>query len=113
MNATAPVLYPILMLAVSLIALNSLAGAEERPEQQAGEGHSLDVKSTFEVGYRWHQTAGNNGVYRSLVNLGSGMRLLHSSMELSAPENGGIRANLFDKLALNFDGVGIDPDQTR
>jgi hypothetical protein len=78
------------------------------PQENIGWG-AMIFKSTMEIGYRWRDFDGNEDVYRSQVNLGNGVKLLHSSSELSAPESSGV---LFDKLTVNFDNWGGDPYNT-
>jgi hypothetical protein len=68
------------------------------------EGHS-----EIEVGYRWvSDTAGNRDVYRSMVNLGDGPKLLRSRIALRSTGSGA----LFDKLDLSLDSWGGEPYNT-
>ena len=69
------------------------------------QGHS-----DIEIGYRWvSDTAGSKEMYRSMVNLGEGPRVLHSSISLRSDYGSGI---LFDHLDLSFDSWGGDPYNT-
>jgi hypothetical protein len=63
--------------------------------------------SDVEIGYRWvSDTAGNRDMYRSLVNLGEGPKLLHSSISMRADYG---TARLFDSLNLSLDSWGGEP----
>lgn len=69
------------------------------------EGHSH-----FEVGYRIvPEVAGNKDVYRSMINLGSGPRLLSSHLSLRSNYGAGV---LFDRLDLSVSNWGGDPYNT-
>jgi hypothetical protein len=68
------------------------------------EGHS-----EVEVGYRWiSNTAGNKDMYRSMINLGEGVKLLRSNLSLRAKYGSG----LFDRLDFSMDSWGGDPYNT-
>jgi len=84
---------------------SSPATAAEGFKWGAYEGYS-DV----EIGYRWvSDTAGNKDMYRSMINLGQGPKLLHSSVSLRSNYGTGI---LFDNLNLSLDSWGGDPYNT-
>jgi hypothetical protein len=68
------------------------------------EGHS-----EVELGYRWVSGAGNRDMYRSMVNLGEGPKLLRSSLSLRAAYGAGA---LFDRLDLSMNNWGGDPYNT-
>lgn len=66
--------------------------------------------SDVEIGYRWvSDTAGNKDMYRSMIDLGSGPKLLHSSVSMRANYGTGV---LFDSLNLTLDSWGGDPYNT-
>jgi hypothetical protein len=66
--------------------------------------------SQVEIGYRWvSDTAGNKDMYRSLINLGEGPKLLHSSLSMRADYGTG---RLFDSLNLSLDSWGGEPYST-
>ncbi len=68
------------------------------------EGHS-----EVEVGYRWvSNTAGNKDMYRSMINLGEGIKLLRSNLSLRSKYGSG----LFDRLDVSMDSWGGDPYNT-
>jgi hypothetical protein len=69
------------------------------------------VKQTAEVGGRIADFSGNELMWDTLVNLGSGMRLLEYSLNLHSPTHNGL---LFDDLSFSNFGYGGDPnDLTR
>ena len=66
------------------------------------EGHT-----NSEVGYRWvSDVAGSQDMYRSMINLGEGPKLLHSDLSLRAKYGSG---GLFDRLDMSLDNWGGDP----
>ena len=68
-----------------------------------------DGRTDLEVGYRWVTTAGNNDVYRSMVNLGAGPKLLRSNVSLRSNYGAG---QIFDHLDISMDNWGGDPYNT-
>src|SRR5437867_5791362 len=69
------------------------------------EGHS-----EVEVGFRWvSDIAGNRDMYRSMVNLGQGPKLLRSTLSLRADSGRGV---LFDRLDLSLNSWGGEPYNT-
>ncbi len=120
--------FPLCLLA-ALLALAgtapSFAQSPDDPQQQqpdkskpaptpppppSGEGLKLgpyDAHSNIEIGYRWvSDTAGNSQMYRSMVNLGSGPKVLHSDISLRSNYGSG---TLFDHLDFSMDNWGGDP----
>jgi hypothetical protein len=84
------------------------AKAASAPQAAPSEGFKLgayDVRSEFEVGYRWSSgIGGNEQMYRSQVNLYSGAQLLNSYLSLrSTPGTG-----LFDRMEVSLNNWG-DP----
>jgi hypothetical protein len=89
------------------------AAATPATPQAAPEGFKLGVyegHSDIEIGYRWvSDTGGNKDVYRSMVNLGDGPKVLRSSISLRTNYGAG---TLFDRLDLSFNNWGGDPYNT-
>jgi hypothetical protein len=78
----------------------------------AAEGFTWGVyqgRTSSEVGYRWVETTGSEDMYRSMVNLGSGPKLLHSDLSLRANYGAGV---VFDHLDISMDNWGGDPYNT-
>ncbi len=67
-----------------------------------------NVRQSFEMGYRYHSVGGDEGMYRSTVNYGNGLRLLSSSLSVTSLEGHG---HYFDLIQLNTQGLGNDPYQ--
>ena len=66
-----------------------------------------DGHSEVEVGYRWvSDIAGNSDMYRSMINLGDGIKLLRSNLSLRSNYGS---SGLFDRLDLVVDSWGGDP----
>jgi hypothetical protein len=69
---------------------------------------SYNILQSFETGYRFETVGGNEGMYRSTVNYGNGIRLLSSSLSIQSRNGHG---RLFDQILLNTQGLGNDPYQ--
>lgn len=67
------------------------------------------LRQTLQWGARLRTVKGNEDMYRSHLNLGEGLKLFHSSFDLSAPES---RGRLFDHLQVNLNNWGGDPYNT-
>jgi hypothetical protein len=81
--------------------------AQEASTQQA-QPVSGEPSFSLEVGNRWSsEVKGNSDVYRSLVNLGDGPKVLGLDLSLRGPASG-----LFDKLDVRGDGWGGEPYST-
>lgn len=81
-----------------------------RPRSQEGlTVRGVGITQTLEFGPRWRDVSGNERVYRSHINLGTGLKLLHSSLEATAPES---RGRLFDRFSVALDNWGGDPYNT-
>ena len=90
------------------------AAADSAPAPKpAPEGFKLgdyDGHADFEIGYRWtSDVRGSLDVYRSMVNLGDGPRLLNADLSLRAPYGSGHFVDHFD---LNLNNWGGDPYNT-
>src|SRR5580698_2286204 len=68
-----------------------------------------NITNSFEVGYRFATVGGNDGLFRSDVNFGNGLRLLGSSLTIDSKDGHG---HLFDELLLTTMGLGNDPYQS-
>jgi len=90
---------------------NAQAKPEAQPPAAAAEGFKLgpyDVRTSFEVGYRWtSKVDGNEQMYRSQVNLSDGVRLFNSYLTMRSEP----RTGLFDRLDLSVNNIG-DPYDT-
>jgi hypothetical protein len=69
----------------------------------------MEGRSEIELGYRFVSGAGNRDVYRSMINLGEGPKLLRSSVSLRSNYGSGA---LFDRLDFQLDNWGGDPYNT-
>ena len=105
MRPTAALLIPF--AAVTLLAQTPVAPTSEAVGVPRGDTVSgYNVRQSFELGYRWQTVGGNDGMYRSTVNYGNGIRLLSSSLSVNSLEGHG---GLFDLIQLNTLGLGNDP----
>jgi hypothetical protein len=70
----------------------------------------MDTTGTIDLGYRWNAgLRGSNDLYRSLVNLGEGPRLLGANLTMNSPLGTG---KYIDRLQLNASAWGGDPYNT-
>jgi hypothetical protein len=87
--------------------------AQASAPASSSEGLKLGVyegHSEIEIGYRWvSDTAGNKDMYRSMINLGEGPKVLRSRISMRSNYGSGI---LFDHLDLSLDNWGGDPYNT-
>ncbi len=79
--------------------------------EQVGSARGQDVgdyniTNSFEFGYRFSSVAGNDGLYRSDINFGNGLRLLGSTLTVDSKDGHG---RFFDELLLTTQGLGNDP----
>ena len=71
--------------------------------QDAGD---YNITNSFEFGYRFATVFGNDGLFRSDVNFGNGLRLLGSTLTVDSKDGHG---RYFDDLLLTTSGLGNDP----
>ncbi|HEX2522657.1 MAG TPA: hypothetical protein VHP35_11075, partial [Terriglobia bacterium] len=70
----------------------------------------METTGTVDLGYRWNVgLRGSEDLYRSLVNLGDGPRLLGANLTMSSPLGAG---KYIDRLQLNASAWGGDPYNT-
>ncbi|HEY2843531.1 MAG TPA: hypothetical protein VGJ09_07780 [Bryobacteraceae bacterium] len=97
----------VAMAAVALRAQTPVAPTTESVGIPRGDTLSgYNVRQSFEAGYRWQTVGGDDGMYRSTVNYGNGLRLLSSSLSVNSVDGHG---SLFDQIQLNTLGLGNDP----
>ncbi len=87
-----------------------------RAQDNSGESKGINsgdynIHSSIEFGYRASEINGNINSYDTFENLGSGLRLFDSTLEMRSLDHNGF---LFDDLSLSSFGYGGDPnDVTR
>jgi hypothetical protein len=64
-----------------------------------------NVTQSFEFGYRFKSVGGDEGMYRSVDNIGNGLRLLGSNFTINSKDGHG---RWFDEILLNTIGLGND-----
>lgn len=98
-----------LTLVLPAMAQPPVAPTNEPTGPLNGENISgYNIRQAFETGYRFRTVGGDEGMYRSTVNYGDGLRLLSSSLSVQSREGHGA---LFDQIVLNTQGLGNDPYQ--
>ena len=98
------------VLCAGVCAQPPVAPTNEAVGDARGENVSAyNIRQAFELGYRFSETDGNRGMYRSSVNYGNGIRLLSSSLSVQSREGHG---TYFDQIVLNTQGLGNDPYQS-
>jgi len=96
----------------TLLPAQQAAGDEQKPPAAPGIGDGMkwgvyEGHGELEVGVRGvTEVAGNKDMYRSMVNLGSGLKLLHSNFSLRSNYGTG---GLFDHLDFSMNNWGGDP----
>ena len=85
-------------------AAETPAAESPKPEDTTAPGPAFNA--SVEVGYRWNgDIRGNRDVYRSVVNLGEGPRLLNADLRFVNPTQGG----WLDRINVRANGWGGDP----
>ncbi len=90
--------------AVALLLAVPLMGQQADTSTPSGEPW---IAGSIDLGYRVTSTAGSSNVYRSVVDLGQGPRLLGLDLTILDPKK-----RLFDKLDVRADNWGGDPYNT-
>jgi hypothetical protein len=100
----------VLLAAAIAVAQPPVAPTNEPTQNNTGENVSnYNVLQSFELGYRWRTVGGDEGMYRSTVNYGTGIRLFSSSLSVQSLDGHG---RLFDQILINTQGLGNDPYQS-
>jgi hypothetical protein len=105
-------LFPIRFLpvvaALSILDAQSVvAPTPDQPVTERGENiGNYNITNSFETGYRWAAVGGDQGMYRSEVNYGNGIRLLGSRLTVNSKDGHG---RFFDEILLTTTGLGNDP----
>jgi hypothetical protein len=108
----------ILTLSSALLCAQEPKKEEQKPAAPASQPAPtdgfkwglFDGRSDIEVGYRWvSDIGGNSQMYRSMVNLGDGVKLLRANVSLRSNYGSG---GLFDHFDLSMNSWGGDPYNT-
>ncbi len=95
--------------ALALSAQPPVAPTNDPTGPPDGENVSnYNIRQAFEAGYRFRSVGGDEGMYRSTVNYGDGIRLLSSSLSVQSRDGKG---KYFDQIVLTTQGLGNDPYQ--
>lgn len=94
-------------LALALFVTIPLLGQQAAPSASPTPSAEPVVTGTLDFGYRVTSIGGDNDVYRSVVNLGQGPRLLGLDFTIVDP-----RKRLFDHLDVRANNWGGDPYNT-
>jgi hypothetical protein len=89
-----------------LLLSAALAHAGQAQPAEGFQWGAYQGRGEIEIGYRWVTVAGNRDMYRSMINLGEGPKLLRSDISLRAGYGAGV---LFDRLDFSMYGWGGDP----
>ena len=104
-------LWLLIQLASARLQAQEAPATTPVPEPEASAPiFGMETTGTLDVGYRW--TAGLQGsqdLYRTLVNLGEGPRLLGANLTMNRPLGTG---KYLDRLQLNASAWGGDPYNT-
>jgi len=95
-----------LAAAAALQAQQVVAPTPEQVGSARGENTGdYNITQSFELGYRFKDVFGDEGMYRSVVDIGNGLRLLSSSLSVVSKDGHG---HYFDEITLNTIGLGND-----
>jgi hypothetical protein len=95
------------ILASALAAQEVVAPTPEQAGPPRGDNaDGYNITNSFETGYRFATLAGDEGMYRSQVNFGNGLRLLGSKLTIDSTDGHG---RFFDEIVLTTQGLGNDP----
>lgn len=99
----------ILLLLATIGALEAQQVVAPTPEPVGpprGENvGDYNITQSFELGYRFKDVFGDEGMYRSVVDYGNGLRLLSSTLSVNSKDGHG---RYFDEIVLNTLGLGND-----
>ncbi len=98
----------LLFLGTMLLVLIPVSRAQEGDQGPAGHVQgNYNIQQTMEVGYRQDWISGNMDTYDTFEDLGSGIRLLDYTLNMTALNHSG---TLFDRLNFSNSGYGGDPN---
>ena len=98
------------MLPGALRAQQVVAPTTEQVGSPRGDNmDDYNITQSFELGYRFKAVGGDEGMYRSVDNIGNGLRLLASSLSINSKDGHG---HYFDEILLNTIGLGNDNYQS-
>src|SRR5437764_11908163 len=86
---------------------SDLATAVDTEKNKGETGMGFEVKQSVEFGGRISDFTGSQGMWSSLINLGTGPRLLEYTLAMHSPTHTGV---LFDDLTFSNFGYGGDPN---
>ncbi len=99
----------LLLLLATIGVLEAQQVVAPTPEQVgSARGDNVgdyNITQSFELGYRFKDVFGDEGMYRSAVDMGNGLRLLSSSFSINSKDGHG---HYFDEITLNTIGLGND-----
>ncbi len=99
----------LLLVAASVLALRAqqvVAPTTAQVGSTRGDNvGDYNVTQSFELGYRFKSVGGNEGMYRSVVDYGNGVRLLGSNLTVNSKDGHG---HYFDEILLTTLGLGND-----
>jgi hypothetical protein len=97
----------VLLLAFVMRAQEPVAPTEATTGSARGSSAGpYNLLQSFETGYRFLSTEGNEDAYRSHINYGNGLRLLSSSFAAYSKDG---TNRWLDRLTVNTQGLGNDP----
>lgn len=97
----------VLLSAATAWAQTPVAPTDLSTQPNRGDNDSgYNIRQSFELGYRFASTGGDEDMYRSTVNYTDGIRLLSGSLSIQSLDGHG---KWFDQIILNALGLGNDP----
>ena len=103
----------ILLLLAAIGGLRAQQVVAPTPEQvgsaRGDNAGDYNITQFYELGYRFKDVFGDEGMYRSVVDIGNGLRLLSSGLSIHSKDGHG---RYFDEITLNTIGLGNDNYQS-
>jgi len=97
----------VLLLVVLPWPALAQSSSDQDSTQEGVSAGGYTIHSSTEIGYRFTDRTGSQGVYSTLVNLHQGPRLLDADLSMQSQNHDGV---LFDDLFISSFGWGGDPD---
>ena len=101
-------LIALLLIVVPVVAQDASAPAQTAETPSPVPSAESWLTGSIDAGYRWRSDVGGSlDTYRSIVNLGSGPKVLGADFTLTDP-----RHRAFDQIRVRANGWGDEPYQT-
>jgi hypothetical protein len=97
----------LFLVVLPLAAQQTAPAAQESPAAPLTATPEITVTGSLDLGYRWNSVGGSLDTYRSVVDVGSGVRLLGLDLTIESAAR-----KWFDRIDVRGSGWGGDPYDT-